>query len=97
MPSEIRGGGLFDDTVYSKAVNPFEHKDTVSEYSMIKSPEKPPKTEEIPTSTDNTDADLVQAQFKVTDQPAENKRKNSDSDCAYFSGPENDDQKDKPL
>ena len=60
-------------------------KDEISEYTIAETPQK----SEVPPEEYVPDSDLVVANFKVSD---EIQAKNSDmgSDCAYFSGPEED-------
>ena len=53
------------------------------------SPDKKKTQEKSSEKKTEAESELVQAQFKVSDEV---KKQNSDSDCAYFSGPENDDE-----
>ena len=85
------GGGLLDDTIISK--DPFVQKDTVSEYTMVGSPDKSP-LKKVQSIEEQPEAELIQADFKVKDEV---KRKNSDSDCAYFSGPELNNEEEEPV
>ena len=62
-------------------------KDEISEYTMAEA--ETPQKSILPPEEDVPDSDLVVANFKVS---SEIQAKNSDmgSDCAYFSGPEED-------